>query len=201
MFTGLVQEVGRVAATSRSGGNLRLTIEAGSISAELGNGSSICVNGVCLTVVRPGRRFEVEVSKETASRTTLSSLRSGAKVNLETPVKPSSFFGGHFVTGHVDSTARLESIKHLSGSEVWRIAIPAGIARYIVEKGSIAVDGISLTVASIESGALTVALIPHTLKSTTLKNRRPGDILNIEADILAKHVEKLIGKAKETIQK
>jgi len=194
MFTGLVQEVGRVAARSRSGGNLRLAIEAERLASELGKGSSICVNGACLTVTRPGRRFEVEVGAETTSRTTLSGLRVGDKVNLETPVNPSSAFGGHFVTGHVDGTARIKDIRRGSGKEVWRIEIPSEIAKYVVEKGSVAVDGISLTVASVESRVFTVALIPHTLESTTLKGKRPGDMVNLEADILAKHVEKLMGR-------
>jgi riboflavin synthase len=193
MFTGLVQEVGRVAARSRSGGNLKLSIETGHLASELDAGSSISIDGVCLTVTRPGHRFEVEAGEETLARTTLSNLRVGGKVNLETAVKPSSSFGGHFVTGHVDGIARIKDIRKLAGTQVWRIGLPAEIARYVVERGSIAVDGISLTVASLQPDSFAVALIPQTLESTTLKGKRPGDMVNLEADILAKHVSRLIG--------
>lgn len=201
MFTGLVQEVGRVATIARSGGNLRLTIEAKDVSSDLIAGSSVCVNGVCLTVVKPGKRFLVEVGEETLSRTNLLTLRAGSKVNLETPMKPSSTFGGHLVTGHVDTTTKIEAIRRLAGSQVWRIETPESVDRYVVDKGSICVDGISLTVASVEPKSFTVALIPYTLESTTLKDKRPGDTVNIEVDILAKHIEKLIGSSEETIGK
>jgi riboflavin synthase len=194
VFTGLVQKIGRVAARTRSRGNLMLSIEAEELPTQLTAGSSVCVNGVCLTVTKPGRRFEVEVGTETLSRTTLSTLRVGGKVNLETPMRASSVFGGHFVTGHVDVTARIRDIRRLPGSEVWSIEVPGEIARYIVTKGSIAVDGISLTVASVEREAFTVALIPHTIESTALKGKRPGDLVNLEADILAKHIERLMEK-------
>lgn len=201
MFTGLVQEVGRVAAIARSGGNLKLTIESRDVSSDLIAGGSVCVNGVCLTVIKPGNRFRVEVGEETLSRTNLLTLRAGSKVNLETPMKPSSTFGGHIVTGHVDTTARIEAIKRLAGSQVWRIGTPESVGRFIVEKGSICVDGISLTVASVEPKSFTVSLIPHTLESTTLKSKRAGDRVNLEADILAKHIEKLIHSSKETTLK
>jgi riboflavin synthase len=197
LFTGLVQEVGRVLATTRLRGNLRLTIEAENIAAEVDLGSSVCVNGVCLTAVRPGRRFEVEVGRETLDRTNLSQLRAGSRVNLENPVKPTSLFGGHFVTGHVDATARIKSIKRQTGSEVWEIETPEAVRNYIVEKGSVCVEGASLTVASVNPESFTVSLLPHTLESTTLCEKHPHDLVNIEADILAKHIEKLLYSQKE----
>ncbi len=197
MFTGLVQEIGKVLGTARSGGNLRLTIEAEGVAAEIELGSSVCVNGVCLTVVRPGKRFEVEVGKETLDRTNLSLLRTGSRVNLENPVKPTSAFGGHFVTGHVDATARIKSVTRQGGSQVWDIEAPKAVRNYIVEKGSACVEGVSLTVASVKPESFTVSLLPHTLESTTLSEKRPHDLVNIEADILAKHVEKLLYSQKE----
>ncbi|MFQ5905878.1 MAG: riboflavin synthase [bacterium] len=198
MFTGLVQEVGKVVATSRFKGNLRLAIESKTLSSEISPGNSICVNGVCLSIVNPGRRFEVEVGQETLSRTNLSELKAGNRVNLESPMKPSSAFAGHFVTGHVDGTARIRSIRRRAGSQVWEIETPRVLDRYMVEKGNVCVDGVSLTVASVKPDYFTVSLIPHTLASTTLEGKRPGDVVNIEADILAKHIEKLISGHTET---
>lgn len=200
MFTGLVQEIGKVISVSRMRGNLRLSIEAVNVSSEMDSGSSVCVNGACLTVISPGRRFEVEVGQETLSRTNLSELKAGTRVNLESPMTPLSFFGGHFVTGHVDTTARIRSIKQPSGSQLWEIETPQMMERYIVEKGSVCVEGVSLTVASVKPRAFTASLIPHTLASTTLKDKRPGDKVNIEADILAKHIEKLMDRDKETTE-
>lgn len=200
MFTGLIQDMGKVISASRVRGNLRLAIETGNVSSRMERGSSICVNGACLTVIKPGRRFEVEVAQETLSRTNLLELRAGARVNLENPMTPSSLFGGHFVTGHVDTTARIKSIKQQSGSQLWEIEIPEVVERYIVEKGSVCVEGVSLTVALVKARTFTASLIPHTLTSTTLKDRRPDDKVNIEADILAKHIEKLMNRDKETIQ-
>jgi riboflavin synthase len=192
MFTGLIQEVGKVAAATRLRGNLRLAIEAKNVSSGIATGSSISVNGACLTVVKTGSRFEVEAGRETLSRTNLSGLKPGSKVNLESPVTPTSAFGGHFVTGHVDATARIKSIKPEGGSEVWEMETPGTLAKYLVEKGSVCLDGVSLTVASVKRGSFTVFLMPHTLGATTFRDKRRGDLLNIETDILAKHVEKLV---------
>jgi len=200
MFTGLVQETGKVISASRIRGCLRLTIETGNAPSGMELGSSICVNGACLTVIKAGRRFEVEAGQETISRTNLSELRAGAGVNLENPMTPSSLFGGHFVTGHVDTTASIKSIKQQSGSQLWEIETPEAVEKYIVEKGSVCLEGVSLTVASVKPRTFTASLIPHTLASTTLKDKRPGDKVNIEADILAKHIEKLMNRDKEMTQ-
>jgi len=187
MFTGLVREVGTVVSFD----NGRLRVEA-TIAAAVGD--SVSVDGVCLTVVDGDRKtLAFDAVPETLSRTTLGRLEAGAGVNLEPALKAGEALGGHYVQGHVDGVGRVRSVEpEGEGKRIWLDA-PAEILRYCVEKGSIAVDGVSLTVAGLDDAGLTVALVPHTLAVTTLGAAAPGDEVNLETDVLAKYVEKLVG--------
>jgi riboflavin synthase len=187
MFTGIVEEVGLI--TARKG--LRLEVACG--FGDLGIGDSIAVNGVCLTVMGLGAgSFAAELSEETLARTSLGSLTDGSPVNLERPVPAGGRLGGHVVQGHVDGTGTVKALDPQEGSTVMWIEAPDALRRYLVEKGSVAVDGVSLTVAALQEGAFSIALIPHTLTATTLSDKAPGDVVNIEVDILAKYVESLL---------
>jgi riboflavin synthase len=193
VFTGIVEEVGRVTAA----GGLRLEIACG--FADLGIGDSIAVNGVCLTVMELAdlgdmRSFAAELSEETLARTSLGTLGDGSPVNLERPVPAGGRLGGHVVQGHVDGTGTVAALDAREGSVLMWIEAPGALRRYLVEKGSVAVDGVSLTVAGLREDAFSVALIPHTLTATTLSSRAPGDAVNLEVDILAKYVESLLGE-------
>jgi len=194
MFTGIVAEVGstlRVVGDSR---NRMLTIEAPGLAADLAAGDSVAVNGVCLTVVRRDRgRFDVEVVPESLARSSLGDIEAGSAVNLERPVPASGRFDGHVVQGHVDTVATVRSIASQGDStRVW-LDLDADHLRYVVEKGSVAVDGVSLTVAAVDPTGFEVVLIPYTLDHTVLGTRAVGDAVNIEVDILAKYVERLLG--------
>jgi len=193
MFTGIVQEMGVLADIEDLPAGRRLTIEAPTLLAHAQVGESIAVNGVCLTIVHlEGNRFQADVGAETLRRTTLGKLQVGAPVNLERPLTLTQPLGGHIVQGHVDGVGVVLR-RSEEGSSVWmEIGAPPEIMRYIVEKGSVAVDGVSLTVASRKEGSFAVSLIPHTLAVTTLGTRRVGDEVNIEVDILAKYVEQLL---------
>lgn len=190
MFTGIVETVGTV--EDASGSRIR-------IGSELENlivGESIAVNGVCLTVVDPDRgSFCADISEETATRTSLGSLESGSRVNLERAMAAGGRFGGHVVQGHVDGVGQVVEVRQLAGSVEMHLTLPVELERYLVEKGSVTVEGVSLTVASLHDGRFSVALIPHTLQSTTLGTRSPGDPVNIEVDVLAKYVERLLAFA------
>jgi riboflavin synthase len=187
MFTGLVREVGTVVSFE----NGRLRVEATMAAAV---GDSVAVVGVCLTVVDGDRKtLAFDAVPETLSRTTLGRLGPGVPVNLEPALKVGEAFGGHYVQGHVDGVGRVRSVESEGeGKRVWLDA-PAEILRYCVEKGSIAVDGVSLTIAALDDGGFAVALVPHTLTVTTLGAAAPGDEVNLETDVLAKYVEKLVG--------
>ena len=192
MFTGIIEELGVV---ERAG--TRLEIRAREVLSDLAPGASIAVNGVCLTAVRiPVAAFSADVSPETLARSSLGALRSGDEVNLERPLSPSGRLGGHLVQGHVDGTGSFLELEPAGDGNWWlKVAIPEDLERYVVEKGSIAIDGISLTVAAIADGVMSAAIIPHTYASTNLKSRRSGERVNIECDVLAKYVEKLLGAA------
>lgn len=194
MFTGVVQERGRIAAVLERGGLTRLEIEADAVLGDLAVGGSLAVNGACLTATAVGpRTVTVEAVPETLRRTNLAALASGARVNLERPLAVGGRLEGHWVQGHVDAVARVRGRRpEAEGAERLEIELPAGLARYVVEKGSIAVDGVSLTVGEVGDGAFAVYLIPHTLSATTLGERHPGQLVNLEADILAKHLERLL---------
>ena len=194
MFTGIVEELGRVRAVRPASGGARVELEAGRVLDDAEVGASIAVNGCCLTVVElhPGW-WSADAVTETLDRTALGALAPGDPVNLERPVRAADRLGGHVVQGHVDAVGRVRACEPLpDGSTRVTFAAPPEELRYVVEKGSIAVDGVSLTVAGLEDDAFSVAVIPHTLAVTTLGHRRPGDAVNLEADVLAKYVERLL---------
>jgi riboflavin synthase len=196
MFTGIIEELGTVGALQNRAAGSRLTIACSTVMEDLREGASIAVNGVCLTAVdlRPGS-FAADLAPETLERSNLGDLRPGSRVNLERPLTPSGRLSGHIVQGHVDGAGELVSLEALGDENWWlRVRIPAELDPFLVYKGSVAIDGISLTIAAIESGVLSVTIIPHTYRNTTLGGYRPGARLNVECDILAKHVEKLLRK-------
>ncbi|MER7604543.1 riboflavin synthase [Nocardioides sp. NPDC127503] len=194
MFTGIVEELGTVAGIEDQGDAVRLTISAATVLSDAELGASIAVNGCCLTVATLGEsQWTADVMLETLKRTSLHALSVGDQVNLERAVTPSTRLGGHIVQGHVDGVGRVVSREPSEHWEVVTISLDPELARYVVEKGSIAVDGISLTVVSVTDDAFTVSLIPETLARTSLGFRAVGDEVNLETDIIAKHVEKLLG--------
>jgi len=194
MFTGIVAEVGTVQEAVESARGRRLSISASATLEGLAIGDSVAVSGVCLTVVALGpRHFDVEAVPETLARTTLDGLSGGSQVNLERPVAASGRFDGHIVQGHVDTVAVVRACRQEGESiRVW-LDVPVEHLRYVVEKGSIALDGVSLTVSAVDESGLEVVLIPHTLGVTTFASLRAGGRLNVEIDVLAKYVERLLG--------
>ena len=185
MFTGIIEEVGAI--SRRSGADI--TVLAKTVLDGVREGDSIAVNGTCLTVVsHDAESFVVQVSPETYKRTTLGNLKPGDAVNLERALTAGMRMGGHFVQGHVDGVGRVHSVTPQGDFSLWRFQAPAEVARYLVQKGSIAIDGISLTVVDPAGDAFDVAIIPATLQKTTLSSKRPGDSVNMEADTLAKHI-------------
>jgi len=193
MFTGIVAGLGKVKRLTMKGADAVLEIESGIDLSDVSLGDSIAVNGACLTVTAKNQNiFQADVSAETLSRTTLRLLQAGHQVNLEKSLRVGGFVGGHFVLGHVDATARILSQTQKSGSLILAVEMNENIARYIVEKGSVAIDGISLTVNKLEKSRFYVNIIPHTATHTTLLLKREGDPVNIETDILGKYVEKLL---------
>ena len=197
MFTGIVTELGKVTKIFKDGKNTAFTIRAPKSCRNLKKGDSISINGACHTVVKKsGSTFVVESMPETLRRTNLGDFEMGTKVNLERPVGVSGSFDGHFVSGHIDGVAQITKIEKDKNSKIFTLTIPKGLDKLVVEKGSISLDGISLTVISIRNGRLTVGIIPHTLKVTNFGIRKVGERMNVEADLLAKHVAKLIGGVK-----
>jgi riboflavin synthase len=193
MFTGIVEELGEVVALEHDGDSARLTVRGPLVVSDAVHGASIAVNGVCLTVVDvKDDAFTVDVMKETLDRSSLSALAAGSPVNLERPVRPTDRLGGHIVQGHVDGVGRIVSREPGERWEVVTVGLPADLARYVVDKGSITVDGISLTVVEARADTFTVALIPTTLELTTLGRKEPGDAVNLEVDVVAKYVERLV---------
>jgi riboflavin synthase len=197
MFTGLVEATGTVAAVERVGEGARLSV-ATPLAAELADGDSVAVNGVCLTAREAGPdTFEADVMAETLRRSSLGPLGAGDSVNLELPLRAAGRLGGHVVQGHVDGIGTVESLADEGFARVVRVAAPEQILRYVVEKGSIAVDGVSLTVSDVDDAAFEVSLIPETLGRTTLGELEPGRSVNLEVDVLAKYVEKLMNRTVE----
>jgi len=193
MFTGIIEATARVSRVEAKGGGTRVTVETARALRGLALGESIAVNGACLTVVGiRGARFIVEVSPETVRRTTLGKLRAGEHVNLERSLRLGDRLGGHVVLGHVDGVGTLDAITPDRQWSLYRFQAPAALVPYLVEKGSIAIDGVSLTIFACRGARFTVALIPHTLAVTTLGTRRPGDRVNVEADILLKQIAALL---------
>jgi riboflavin synthase len=193
MFTGLIEELGRVRSVERRGEGVRMTVEARVVTRDARDGDSIAVNGVCLTALDVRRdSFAADGSRETLQRSTLGLLRAGSPVNLERAVTPATRLGGHIVQGHVDARGKFLGAEEHGGSWTVRIAYPAEVARYLVFKGSVAVEGISLTVAGLAEDYFEVAIIPKTWGLTNLSTLRAGDPVNIEADIIAKYVERIL---------
>jgi len=193
MFTGIIEELGRVRSLERRGEGVRMVVEARVVAEGTAEGDSVAVNGVCLTALEVRRdSFAADGSRETLQRSTLGALRAGSAVNLERAVTPSTRLGGHIVQGHVDARGRFLSADEHGGSWTVRIGYPPELARYLVFKGSVAVEGISLTVAALADDHFEVAVIPKTWAVTNLSSLRPGDPVNLEADIIAKYVERIL---------
>lgn len=193
MFTGLVEEVGKVLSLRRSSQDATLTIQAPKVCADLAVGDSVAVSGPCLTAIFVrGGTFGAEVSAETLRRTTLGRLAAGDPVNLERALRVGDRLGGHMVSGHVDAVGKVTEIRREGHSIRMTFQVPDELSPYIVEKGSIAIDGVSLTVAGVNQNTFWVALIPHTVAQTTLQLAKPGSAVNLEGDMLAKYVERLL---------
>ena len=196
MFTGIVEEIGRVTRIEQRGENRRITVTAEHVPKELETGDSVAVSGVCLTALDiEAGSFSADLAPETWTRTSFSRIQEGAAVNLELPMKADGRFGGHIVQGHVDGVGKLTAFERIADSENWwlRIELPRMRSKTTtVYKGSISVEGISLTVARLEGNRCTIAVIPHTVEMTNLHSRKPGDPVNLEADLIAKYVEKMI---------
>nr|WP_297414810.1 riboflavin synthase [uncultured Nocardioides sp.] len=199
MFTGIVEELGVVEGIEQQDDAIRLTVRGAFVTTDASLGDSIAVNGCCLTVAqRDGETFTADVMHETLSKTSLGALDIGSKVNLERAVTPTTRLGGHVVQGHVDGTGRVLRRTPSEHWEVVEIELPADLTRYLVPKGSITVDGISLTVVDVLESSFTVSLIPETLARTTLGFKQPGDPVNLEVDVIAKYVERLLEHRQET---
>lgn len=194
MFTGIVEELGEVVAVAASPGSARLTVRGPLVTGDAGAGDSIAVNGVCLTAVGTGdETVSVDLIPETLQRSNLGSLVEESRVNLERPMPASGRFDGHIVQGHVDGLGTVKEVVHdADGGVLMTIEVPDDLRRYLIEKGSVTIDGVSLTVASLTESGFGVALIPHTLEVTTLGLRAAGDTVNLEMDVLAKYVERLL---------
>jgi riboflavin synthase len=195
MFTGIVEEVGRVTRIEQRGENRRITVTADHAPNQLKTGDSVSVSGVCLTAldIKPAS-FCADLAPETWARTSFSRIHEGAQVNLELPMKADGRFGGHIVQGHVDGVGKLISLDRIADSENWwlHIELPHEVEKYTVYKGSISIEGISLTVAKLRENRCTIAIIPHTVEQTNLHSLKPGDLVNLEADLIAKYVEKMM---------
>lgn len=193
MFTGIVQATGKVHSIRRSGKAAYFIFDGKLLTSKLRVSDSVAVNGVCLTVVAKRRNlFEVQAVEETLKKTNLGRLAVGDHVNLELPLRAGDRLGGHIVLGHIDGTGKVVSIKPLKKSWMLRISIPRKFRHYLIPTGSIAVDGVSLTVARLEDSTIGIAIIPHTMKKTNFKYLRPGDTVNLEFDVLGKYVERLL---------
>ena len=199
MFTGIVEELGRIERVERAGSSARLTVRAPRVVEGTRPGDSICVSGCCLTVVEArGDGFTADLMAETLARTGLGELAEGDPVNLERALRPTDRMGGHVVQGHVDATAPVLERHHEERWDRLRVSVPEDLTRYVAVKGSIAIDGVSLTVVEVTEspgspGSLTVCLIPETLRRTTLGVKQPGDSVNLEVDVMAKYIERLLG--------
>jgi riboflavin synthase len=193
MFTGIIEGLGKVKRLTIKGADAVLEIDAAISLADVVIGDSIAINGACLTLTAINKNiFQADVSAETLDKTNLKHLHPGDKVNLEKSLRAGGYIGGHFVLGHVDTTGRIFSQTKKSGSLIFAVSIDDNLSRYIVEKGSIALDGVSLTVNKLEKGRFYVNIIPHTAETTTLVLKKEADLINIETDILGKYVEKLL---------
>lgn len=203
MFTGIIEEIGTVVNIVSGAKSSRVTIGANVIFSDLKLGDSVSTNGVCLTVsALTDRTFTADVMHETLKYTSLVGLANGTRVNLERAMAADGRFGGHIVSGHIDGTGTIREIKRDDNAQIYTISAAANIVKYIVKKGSIAIDGISLTVTSVDDSSFSVSIIPHTIQETILEDKKQGDIVNLEVDMMAKYIEKLIlGKAGNSTSK
>jgi len=195
MFTGIIEEVGRITRIAKDGGKRKLTVSCAQVTRELKKGDSVSVSGVCLTAVEiTPQSFTADLAEETWNRTSFSRIHEGALVNLERPMRANGRFDGHIVQGHVDGTGELLSLEQIPrADDYWlSISVPAELSRYVIAKGSLAIEGISLTVAKIDDSTVTAAIIPHTAEMTNLKSLKPGDPVNLEVDLIAKYVERMM---------
>ena len=200
MFTGIIEELGHVRSVEQRGDNARILIEARLVTEDIHEGDSVAVNGVCLTALDVNESsFAADVSRETLDRSTLGRLRPGTPVNLERSVTPATRLGGHLVQGHVDARGKFLSATDHGGSWTVRVAYPPVIARYLVFKGSVAVEGISLTIAELTDEYFEIAIIPKTWEVTNFSHLQPGDAVNLEVDVIAKYVERLLSLPKTTL--
>jgi len=201
MFTGIIEEIGRIQQIERGARSSRLTISGDVIFSDLKLGDSVAVNGICLTASGiSGKQFSADVMPETLERTALGALSPGSSVNLERAMAANGRFGGHIVSGHIDGVGRITQIQPDDNAVRVRIGTETSILRYVIPKGSIAIDGISLTIAEVDSGGFVVSIIPHTGSETTLLSKRPGDLVNLENDMIGKYVERLLSFQGETSQ-
>jgi riboflavin synthase len=198
LFTGIVQAIGRVREFREEGGDVELVFDTGALDLSAAAiGDSISVSGACLTATRlEGRAFAADVSRETLEKTTLGALQAGSRVNLESALRAGQALGGHYVTGHVDGTARVVDLSEDARSRRVRFEVPAALARYIAPKGSVTIDGVSLTVNEVDGRRFGVNLIPHTLEVTTLGELAPGSVVNLEVDIIARYLERLVAESR-----
>lgn len=200
MFTGIIQDIGKIESAVKREGNLILRVKSGVLSSRLEIGASVSINGACQTVTEIHKdSFVVEAIAETLERTNLGDLKAGSGVNLELPLTPQSLLDGHLVQGHIDCTGKIAKISPLSGSVVFAVDYPDEFDKYLIEKGSVAVDGISLTVIKTERGKFEIAIIPHTLKKTILANKKVGDKVNLEFDMIAKYIERQASSGKKEL--
>jgi riboflavin synthase len=195
MFTGIIQTVGRIARIERRGGDVRLTVDTATLDmSDVALGDSIAVGGVCLTAVELGAQsFAADVSNETLSLTSFGQLGPGSRVNLEKALRLADRLGGHMVSGHVDGLGKVVSVTNDGRSQRWTFEVPPNLTRYIAAKGSICIDGTSLTVNEVSGNRFGVNLIPHTVEHTTFADRKAGDAVNLEVDVVARYVERLLG--------
>lgn len=201
MFTGIIQDIGKIASMKSQGENITVVVQSKLVDASMLIGDSVAIGGVCLTVTSldPGlRQFTVTAVEETLRMTTLCRLRGGSEVNLELALRPSDRLGGHFVQGHIDTVGKCEQIDIRDGSWLTTFGFGEQFRELVVDKGSIAIDGVSLTAYEVANAAFKVSIIPHTLKATTLKHLRVGDLVNLEFDILGKYVQRMVKKSSET---
>jgi riboflavin synthase len=193
MFTGLVEEVGNISGKIKTGDGFKFRITAKKVTEDLEIGSSIAVNGCCLTVVEKDKNtFSVDTIEETLKKTNLGRTNIGDKVNLERPLKADDRLGGHFVLGHIDTTGIVEEIKELSNSHLMKISFPSRFSRYLIYVGSVAIDGTSMTVAMLGENNFSVGIIPHTWEETVFSRKKTGDSVNLEFDVLGKYVERIM---------
>lgn len=202
MFTGIVEEIGKIEKTTTIAGGLKLKINAAKILEDINVNDSICIDGVCLTVTETGQNyFLVDAVGATLEKTTFSNAQINASVNMERSVKLNDRLGGHLVQGHVNGIGKITEIKKLGENYLVKISIPAELERYLIKEGSIAIDGISLTIANLAENIISISIIPHTWRNTNLNSKMINDFVNVEIDILAKYVEKLLSKSNSSSEK